>query len=95
MTKLQNEVNRELSKVKPDITQARELLLSLAAEKYDSCGDAKAELAFRAIFENHVPAVDFDRGLFDATVHKVLIAGTGKLFLQLKNGQVLSETDLL
>jgi hypothetical protein len=93
VTKLQNEVNHELSKARPDISRTRELLLLLAVEKYASCVDAKADLAFRAIFENHEPAAAFDRGLFDATVQKVSIAGTGNLFLHLKNGQVLPEPD--
>jgi hypothetical protein len=91
VTKLQNEINREMSKVKPDVSEAQNLILTLAAEKYAYCADAQADLAFRALFENHEPASQFDRGLFDSTVDKVFISATGAVSLRLKNGQILPE----
>jgi hypothetical protein len=91
VTKLQNEINREMSKAKPGISETQNLLLTIAAEKYASCGNAQADLAFRAIFENHEPASQFDRGLFDSTVDKVFISATGAVSLRLKNGQTLPE----
>ena len=87
--KLQNEVNREMSKPKPDAGHVQRLLLSLAAEKYASRCDTHFTLALRAIFESHKPADHLDCRLFDATVDKVLIAENGKISLRLKNGQIL------
>jgi len=88
--KLQNEVNREMSKATPG-SDTQKLLLALAAEKYAGCADTYSTLALRAIFEKHRPAVKFDCGLFDATVDKVLV-GSGHVSLRLTNGQTLPES---
>ncbi len=91
VTRLQNEINREMSKTQPDTNSTQKMLLSLAAEKYASCCDIQAALAFRALFENHEPASQFDRGLFVATVDKVFISDTGAVYLRLKNGQMIPD----
>ena len=89
--RLQNEVNREMSKAKPDTGHTQNLLLSLAAEKYAACVDTHTTFTLCAIFQNHEPANQFDRGLFDDTVQKVMVAGDGIITLRLKNGWTLPD----
>ena len=87
--KLQNEINREMSRAKPDAGIAKSLLLSLAAEKYAGCADTHSILALRAVFEGHKPADYFECELFDVAASKVLVAGNGNISIRLKTGQTL------
>jgi len=92
--KLQNEINREMSKSKPD-AGTQKLLFSLAAEKYAVCRDIHSTLTLRTIFKKHKPAAQFDCGLFDAAVDKVLVSKNADIKLRLKNGQLLPRQDSL
>lgn len=92
VTKLQNQINRELGKVKQDAEHLRSLLLACAAEKYAAIDDtAEITAALQKAFAAHSPAGLFNRALFTKTVDKVFITGNGTAVLQLKNGQSLPE----
>lgn len=90
--KLQNEINRESGKVKPDAEHLRSLLLACAAEKYAAIDDTAGIIAeLREAFAAHYPTGLFNRTLFEKTVDKVFITANGTALLQLKNGQTLPE----
>lgn len=90
VTKLQNEINREMGKVKQDADHLRILLLQCAAAKYAAIDDsAGITTTLRDAFAAYSPTELFDRALFAKTVDKVFITANGRVLLQLKNGQTL------
>ncbi|MEG2687320.1 MAG: recombinase family protein [Christensenellaceae bacterium] len=94
VTRLQNEINREMDKRDCDESKVKALILQCAAEKYNLCDDGGRERAgqrVRALFAAHEPLTDLDTALFDSTVYKVFVDGNGIVTLELQNGQVLKQ----
>lgn len=89
VTKLQNELNREMDKANADADSIQHLLFALAAEKYAACDDDSQIIMLREAFQTHNPINQFDSALFKNTVDKALISNDGTASLLLKNGQTL------
>lgn len=94
VTRLQNEISREIEKTDFDEAGTTRLILELAAARYAACPDEttrEKSLALRALFEQHNFYSDrFDTELFTEAVDAVLINPNGSVSLRLKNGQMVS-----
>lgn len=92
VTKLNNQINRELEKTEVDSDYVKLLIFNCAAEKYASCGDCEnAYLTeqLRERFETHPPLTEFDPALFEKTVKQVLLEPDGTAHLKLINNQII------
>lgn len=92
ITKLNNQINRELEKAKMDSDYVKLLIFNNAAEKYASCKDCEATYLteqLRERFKNQPPLIEFDPTLFDETVKQVLIEQDGTVHLKMINDQVI------
>lgn len=92
ITRLTNELNRELAKADFDEATAVSRMFELAAKRYELCGDGSGQresAKLRELFSRMEPIKHFDGGLFGRAVRRLLISGTGAVSLQLTNGQVL------
>ncbi len=93
ISRLTNEITRELGKADFNEEYTRMLITACAAEKYEMCNDSSAirkTQEMKANIEGHAPLTTFDPGLFIMTVEAVLISQDGTLTMQLINGQVIS-----
>lgn len=96
ITRLNNEINRELDK--PDCNEgyAKTLIMALAALRYEHCPDilltGKAEKMAEAM-ENHTPMTALDCELFQQTVDAVMIYPDGTVSLKLITGQIIQNTE--
>lgn len=94
VTRLQNEWQREMSKVHPDAEKARSILYQLTAEKYAEIDDApQIALALRNVFAGYEPNGQLHTEVFERVVDKVLIDADGTVALRLKNGQILPQKE--
>lgn len=94
ITRLQNEINREMDKRDCDDGKVKALILQCAAEKYNLCDDGGRERAgqrVRALFATHEPLTELDTSLFESTVCKVFVDGNGIVTLELQNEQILKQ----
>lgn len=94
ITRLQNEINREIDKTDCNEDYAKVLIMACATEKYNLCNDGSAQRIGReikAIFENHEHITEFDIALFTATVSRVLVHQDGGIGIKLKNNQTLGK----
>lgn len=94
VTRLQNEINREMDKRDCDDGKVKALILQCAAEKYNLCDDGSRERTgqrLRALFASHEPLADLDTTLFESTVCKVFVDGNGIVTLELQNEQILKQ----
>jgi hypothetical protein len=92
VTKLNNQINRELEKTEVDSDYVKLLIFNCAAEKYASCGDCESEYLteqLRGRFQNQPPLTEFDPALFEATVKQVLLEPDGTAHLKLINNQII------
>lgn len=92
VTKLNNQINRELEKAEVDSDYVKLLIFNCAAEKYASCNDCEGEYLteqLRERFQNHPPLTAFDSILFEETVKQVLMEPDGTAHLKLINHQII------
>ena len=92
ITKLNNEINRELGKRDCNEDYVKSLIMACAAEKYETCDDGGSQYQseqLRSILERQNPITDFDDGLFEKTVRHLFIGKNGTVSLQLINGQTI------
>lgn len=92
VTKLNNQINRELEKTEVDSDYVKLLIFNCAAEKYASCGDCEREYLteqLRGRFQNHSLLTEFDPALFEETVKQVLLEPDGTAHLKLINNQII------
>jgi len=92
VTKLNNQINRELEKTEVDSDYVKLLIFNCAAEKYAFCGDCDGAYLteqLRERFQNHPPLTEFDPMLFEETVKKVLLEPDGTAHLKLINNQII------
>jgi len=92
ITRLTNEINRELDKTDCDEEYARILIMARAAAQYESCPDGllpQKAREIKAAFESRKLLTQFDAELFECAVDAVVIQPDGTVSLKLKNGQSL------
>lgn len=92
VTKLNNQINRELEKTEVDSDYVKLLIFNCAAEKYASCSDYESEYLTEQLqkrFQSQQPLTEFDPALFDETVKQVLLEPDGTAHLKLINNQII------
>ncbi|MCI2105293.1 MAG: recombinase family protein [Intestinimonas sp.] len=92
VTKLNNQINRELEKAEVDSDYVKLLIFNCAAEKYASCAVCENEYLterLRKHFQNHLPLTVLDSTLFEETVKQVLMEPDGTVHLKLMNDQII------
>ena len=92
VTKLNNQINRELEKTEVDSDYVKLLIFNCAAEKYASSSDCESEYLteqLRERFQNQSPLTEFDPALFEETVKQVLLEPDGTVHLKLINNQII------
>ncbi len=92
VTKINNQINRELEKTEVDSDYVKLIIFNCAAEKYASCGDCDGAYLteqLRERFETHPPLTEFDPALFEKTVKQVLLEPDGTAHLKLINNQII------
>jgi site-specific DNA recombinase len=92
ITRLTNEINRQLDKTDCDEEYVKILIMARAAAQYGNCTDGllpQRALEIKAAFEQSEPAEVFDTELFEYAVDRVLIRQDGTVSLTLKTGQYL------
>lgn len=92
VTKLNNQINRELEKAEVDSDYVKLLIFNCAAEKYASCSDCNGEYLteqLRQRFQNRPLLTGFDPVLFEETVKQVLLEPDGTAHLKLINNQII------
>lgn len=96
VTRLTNEINRELDKTDCDEEYVKILIMARAAAQYAICSDGQLPVKARdlqAAFESHEPSTPFDTELFDCAVDAIVIQPDGTVSLMLKNGQHLNKPE--
>lgn len=94
--RLTNDLMRQMEGVSIDAADLRDVIKSLASEKYRICDDgqaAKQASALRSLLEKTEPSESLNHTLFDMLVGKVLISAEGDVFLRLVTGQVFVSAD--
>ena len=92
VTKLNNQINRELEKTEVDSDYVKLLIFNCAAEKYTFCSDGESEYLTEQLqkrFQNHPPLTEFDLALFEETVQQVLLEPDGTAHLKMINDQIV------
>lgn len=92
VTKLNNQINRELEKTEVDSDYVKLLIFNCAAEKYASCSDCDGEYLTEQLqkrFQSQQPLTEFDPALFEETVRQVLLEPDGTAHLKLINNQII------
>lgn len=92
VSRLTNEINRELERPQAEPERLLPLILECAAEKYAVCsvGDHDpATMQVQAALTGHPPLTAFDGPLFQSVVKQVVMQPTGSIRLRLQNGQIL------
>lgn len=90
VTRLTNEINRELDKTDCDEEYVKILIMARAAAQYGICHDGllpEKARELRAAFESREPSTPFDTELFELAVDTVVVQPDGTVSLKLKNGQ--------
>lgn len=96
VTRLTNEINRELDKTDCDEEYVKILIMARAAAQYAICSDGLLPVKareLRAAFESHEPSMPFDTDLFNCAVDAVIVQQDGTVSLMLKNGQHLNKPE--
>ena len=76
VTKLNNQINRELEKTEVDSDYVKLLIFNCAAEKYATYSDCDGEYFTEQLqkrFQSQPPLAEFDSALFEETVKQVLL----------------------
>lgn len=92
VTKLNNQINRELEKTEVDSDYVKLLIFNCTAEKYAFCSDYENEYLTEQLlqrFQNQPPLTEFDPALFEETVKKVLLEPDGTAHLKLINNKII------
>lgn len=92
VSRLTNEINRELERPQAEAEKLLDLILECAAEKYAVCSLGELDPAtaqVKAALETHPPLESFDAALFHAVVKEVVIQPDGLVRLRYRNGQLL------
>ncbi|NPV89865.1 MAG: recombinase [Firmicutes bacterium] len=93
VTKLTNEINRELYKKDLNEDYVKALIMGCAAEKYANCTEGNTQYLtdiLKKEFENHDSLTEFDIDLFTRTVEKVSIAKDGTIHVRFINQKTIS-----
>lgn len=96
VTRLTNEINRELDKTGCDEEYVKILIMARVAAQYGICPDGllpKKAWELQAMFESREPSAEFDAELFEYAVDAVIIQPDGTVSLKLKNGQHLNKPE--
>jgi hypothetical protein len=90
ITRLNNEIYRQLEKRDFDAGNVKSLILQCAAEKYKCCGDSSHHITetLKADFAMQSPLSYFSAELFDRTVSNLLIAKDGTIHVKFINGVI-------
>lgn len=93
VTKLTNEINRELDKKDLNEDYVKALIMGCAAEKYANCAEGNTQYLTEILkgeFEKQNPLTEFDIELFTRTVEKVSIAKDGTIHVRFINQKTIS-----
>lgn len=94
VTRLRNELEREMDKMDFDESAVTQKILKLSAARYAACPDEttrEKSLTLKALFEHKAYHTDnFDTELFNGAVETILIFPDGSVSLRLKNGRMIS-----
>lgn len=94
VTRLRNELDREMDKTDFDEAAVTRKILELSAARYAACPDEMTKeksLALKALFEHKAYHTgNFDTELFNGAVEAVLISPDSSVSLRLKNGRIIS-----
>ena len=96
VTRLANEINRELDKTDCDEEYVKILIMARAAAQYGICPDGllpKMARELRAMFESRELSAEFDAELFEYAVDAAIVQPDGTVSLKLKNGQYLNKPE--
>ena len=96
ITRLSNEINRELDKIDCNEEYARTLIMARAALQYEYCPDVLLQEKARKLREtlgNSAPISELDSGLFLQAADTVVIHPDGAVSLKLVNGQIIQNTE--
>ena len=92
VTRLTNEINRQLDKTDCDEEYVKILIMARATAQYGSCTDGllpQKAWKIKAALEQSEPAETFDTELFEYAADRVLVRQDGTVSLTLKTGQCL------
>ena len=92
VTKLNNQINRELEKAEVDSDYVKLLILNCAAEKYASCKDCETAYLTEQLkerYRSHPLLTEFDPVFFDETIKHVLMDQDGTVHLEMMNQQLI------
>lgn len=92
VTRLGNQINRELEKAEVDSDYLKLLIFSHAAAKYETCNEQETAYLTRqllAIFTAQQPLESFSPQLFEDTVKQVVIDPDGGIHLRMKNEKLI------
>ena len=92
VTRLGNQINRELEKSEVDSDYLKLLIFSHAAAKYETCNEQEPEYLTRqllAIFTAQQPLESFSPQLFENTVKQVVIDPDGGIHLRMRNEKLI------
>lgn len=96
ITRLTNEINRELDKPGCNEEYARTLIMACAALQYEYCPDVLLQAKtkkLRELLRDSVPVSKLDTELFLQAVDAVIIYSDGDVSLKLINGQIIQKTE--
>lgn len=92
VSRLTNEINRELERPQAVPEKLIPLILECAAEKYSVCGLGEhdpATMQVKAALASYPPLEAFDGELFEQVISQVLLQPDGAVRLCYRNGQIL------
>ncbi|MDF9409673.1 MAG: Recombinase [Pelotomaculum sp. PtaB.Bin013] len=93
VTKLNNEINRELDKKDLNEDYVKALIMGCAAEKYANCAEGDTQYLTEILareFDRQDPLTEFDIELFTRTVEKASIAKDGTIHVRFINQKTMS-----
>jgi len=94
ITRIQNEINRELNKATPDEDALTSLIFGCAAEKYallDDGSEQRKIAGLRVALQNQPLLTAFDPSLFSDIAEALLVMGDKTLVLRIVGGNIISE----
>lgn len=92
VTRLGNQINRELEKSEVDSDYLKLLIFSHATAKYETCNEQETEYLTRqllAIFTAQQPLESFSPQLFEDTVKQVVVDPDGGIHLRMQNEKLI------
>mgnify|MGYP000910984620 CR=1 FL=1 len=95
VTRLGNQINRELEKSEVDSDFLKILIFSHATAKYETCNERESEYLTQqliGVFTAQPPLESFSQQLFEDTVKQVIIDPDGGIRLRMQNGKLIYNT---